>query len=64
MLKITMLLLAVVTPLRPGLPTVPGATNPAVTQDNIKSTICVSGWTKTIRPTAFVRRVYRFNFNT
>ena len=32
------------------LPTVPGATNPAVTQANIHSTICVSGWTKTVRP--------------
>lgn len=32
------------------LPTVPGAVNPAVTQANIKTTICVSGWTKTIRP--------------
>lgn len=32
----------------------PGVTNPNVTQDNIHSTICVSGWTKTIRPpTAF-----------
>ena len=30
----------------------PGALNPAVTQDNIKATICVSGWTKTIRPPA------------
>src|SRR5438132_9110624 len=28
----------------------PGATNPAVTQANIKSTICVQGYTKTIRP--------------
>ena len=28
----------------------PGATNPGVTQENIKETICVSGWTKTIRP--------------
>ena len=28
----------------------PGATNPDVTQANIKQTICVSGWTKTIRP--------------
>lgn len=28
----------------------PGMTNPDVTQDNIKQTICVSGWTKTIRP--------------
>ncbi len=28
----------------------PGATNSAVTQDTIKSTICVSGYTATIRP--------------
>ena len=28
----------------------PGATNPQVTQANIDSTICVSGWTSTIRP--------------
>ena len=28
----------------------PGALNPAVTQANIHSTICVSGYTKTIRP--------------
>lgn len=28
----------------------PGVRNPLVTQDNIKSTICRSGWTKTIRP--------------
>jgi hypothetical protein len=28
----------------------PGATNPDVTQDNIKRTICKSGWTDTIRP--------------
>lgn len=34
------------------LPTVPGAANPAVTQANIHQTICVSGWTKTIRPPA------------
>jgi hypothetical protein len=34
------------------LPTVPGAINPAVTQSNIQTTICVSGWTKTIRPPA------------
>lgn len=31
---------------------VPGETNPLVTQANIKQTICVSGWTKTIRPSA------------
>jgi hypothetical protein len=28
----------------------PGGTNPAVTQANIHSTICVSGWTATVRP--------------
>jgi hypothetical protein len=33
------------------LPLVPGKLNPDVTQDNIKTTICVSGWTKTVRPT-------------
>jgi hypothetical protein len=28
----------------------PGATNPAVTQDSVGSTICVPGWTATVRP--------------
>lgn len=28
----------------------PGVINPAITQNNIKTTICVSGWTKTVRP--------------
>jgi hypothetical protein len=28
----------------------PGAINPDVTQDNIKNTICVPGYTKTVRP--------------
>ena len=28
----------------------PGAINPAVTQENIDDTICVAGWTKTVRP--------------
>ena len=28
----------------------PGVVNPKVTQDNIQKTICVSGYTKTIRP--------------
>ena len=31
--------------------TPPGAINPNVTQENIHQTICVPGWTKTIRPT-------------
>jgi hypothetical protein len=30
----------------------PGALNPAVTQSSINSTICVSGWTATIRPSS------------
>ncbi|MDF3293062.1 hypothetical protein [Streptomyces silvisoli] len=30
----------------------PGAYNPDVTQDTIDSTICVSGWTSTVRPPA------------
>lgn len=30
----------------------PGAVNAAVTQANIQTTICVPGWTKTIRPPA------------
>ena len=28
----------------------PGAVNPSVTQSSIRSTICVSGWTATVRP--------------
>lgn len=32
--------------------TTPGATNPAVTQATIATTICADGWTKTIRPPA------------
>lgn len=28
----------------------PGAVNPDVTQDNIQETICVPGWTRTVRP--------------
>jgi hypothetical protein len=35
----------------PGL--TPGAINPDVTQANIQQTICVKGWTKTIRPPAY-----------
>ena len=39
--------------LRTGLPNrtlTPGVTNPVVTQATIHRTICVSGWTATIRP--------------
>jgi hypothetical protein len=52
MIRLAMLLLSALTPVRYGLAPVPGAVNPAVTQANIGETICVSGWTKTIRPTA------------
>jgi len=34
------------------LPSVPGYPNPDVTQDNIQETVCMPGWTKTIRPPA------------
>jgi hypothetical protein len=35
---------------RPDPRCTPGAVNPAVTQATIRSTICRSGWTKTVRP--------------
>lgn len=41
--------------------TVPGAINPAITQANIKTTICVSGWTKTVRPPASVTNKLKFS---
>ena len=31
----------------------PGATNPDITQENIRQTVCVKGFTKTIRPPAY-----------
>ncbi len=34
----------------PNVDTTPGATNPVVTQKNIHKNICVSGWTKHVRP--------------
>jgi hypothetical protein len=36
--------------LLPDLRLAPGVINPAVTQANIAKTICVRGWTKTVRP--------------
>ena len=36
------------------LPDVPGVINPNVTQANIKQTICVAGWTSTIRPSVII----------
>ena len=39
----------------------PGAINPDVTQANIGSTVCVKGWTRTVRPPAFyTNRLKRF----
>lgn len=41
----------------------PGAINPDVTQYNIDQTICVPGWTKTIRPpVSYTNRVKREMF--
>ena len=39
-----------VSPVLPNAQVTPGAINPAVTQSNIGQTICVLGYTKTIRP--------------
>lgn len=38
----------------PDVKCTPGATNPAVTQTNLSSTICMHGYTKTIRPSAYI----------
>ena len=38
----------------------PGAINPEVTQENIHRTICVSGWTRTVRPpTSYTNEIKR-----
>src|SRR5262249_13548422 len=37
-------------PVLPGRTLTPGVLNPDVRQDNIAQTICVQGWTHTIRP--------------
>ena len=39
----------------------PGATNPDVTQDTIDQTICVSGWTSTVRPPASYTNALKVN---
>lgn len=44
------LLMSILSATAADLPNVPGAFNPAVTQANIRQTVCVSGWTKTVRP--------------
>lgn len=47
---ISLLLILAGGPALPDRTRTPGATNPAVTQENIHETICVPGWTKTVRP--------------
>ncbi len=47
-----------------GLPNIkltPGAINPAVTQSTIRSTICVSGWTATVRPPVTYTNQLKYN---
>jgi hypothetical protein len=39
----------------------PGLINPAVTQLNIRSTICVSGWTATVRPPVSYTNKLKYN---
>ena len=54
-IALAILLLAPLSALAGDLPDpvdTPGAINPKVTQDNIHQTICVQGWTKTVRPPA------------
>lgn len=40
-------------------PTVPGAVNPLVTQQNVASTICHPGWTQTQRPQQALTRALK-----
>lgn len=51
-----LLALAVVTS---ALPTVPGAVDPAVTQDNIQTTICVPGYAGAHRPEQKITEPYK-----
>lgn len=47
-----------------GLPNIkltPGAINPSVSQTNIRSTICVSGWTATVRPPVTYTNQLKYN---
>ncbi|MFL9911889.1 hypothetical protein [Paraburkholderia sp. RL17-337-BIB-A] len=59
-----MLLLAAFSCLAADLPDpalTPGVINPDVTQANISSTVCVRGWTKTVRPPAsYTKRLKKF----
>ena len=50
---------------RPDPTFTPGATDPAVTQENISLTICVPGYTKTVRPPAsYTNRLKREQLDT
>lgn len=66
----SMLLLAVAhaarsAPPKTILPPVPGAINPAVTQATLAATVCVSGWTRTIRPpTSYTNALKRLQLDT
>lgn len=64
LLVASMLLLATINCSAADLPDpalTPGAINPDVTQANISSTVCVRGWTKTVRPpAAYTNRLKKF----
>jgi len=45
---------------RPDVHCTPGALNPAVTQATIRSTICRSGWTATVRPPESITEPEKF----
>src|SRR5712691_4719698 len=49
-MNIVVALLTIALAAPPNLTPPPGALNPQVTQANISQTICVPGWTKTVRP--------------
>jgi len=56
LIVVPMLLLATASCFASDLPDpslTPGAINPDVTQENIHSTVCVKGWTKTVRPPVY-----------
>ena len=45
----------------PNTKSTPGAVNPNVSQANIRTTICVSGWTATVRPPASYTNKLKFD---
>ncbi len=45
----------------PNIKVTPGAVNPLVSQANIRSTICVSGWTATVRPPVAYTNQLKYN---